>query len=126
MTPATFLILLFLFQIKHLLADFVWQSGWMVRNKGTYGHPGGIAHAGLHSLLTVPILIWTPISLLAVLAVAGAEFVLHYHIDWTKDRLLKLSGLGPQEKAYWGLTGLDQFAHQATYVGTLWVILLIV
>lgn len=125
MTHATIMVLLLLFQIKHLLADFVWQSGWMVRNKGTYGHPGGIAHAGLHSLLTVPILIWTPISLLAVLAVAGAEFVLHYHIDWTKDRLLKLSGLGPQEKAYWGLTGLDQFAHQATYVGILWVILLI-
>mgnify|MGYP001494538601 CR=1 FL=1 len=62
MTPATLLILILLFQVKHLLADFIWQTGWMVRNKGTYGHLGGIAHAGLHGLLTVPVLIWTPMT----------------------------------------------------------------
>lgn len=123
MTPVTLLILLLLFQIKHLLADFVWQTGWMVRNKGIYGHPGGIAHAGLHCLLTVPVLIWTPMATLAVLGVAAVEFVLHYHIDWTKDRLLKQSGWSPREKGYWGLTGLDQFAHQVTYVAILWLAL---
>lgn len=124
MTPATLLILLLLLQIKHLLADFVWQTGWMVSNKGTYGHPGGIVHAGLHGLLTVPVLIWTPMTPLAVVGVVAAEFVVHYHIDWTKDRLLKQSGWSPQEKGYWGLTGLDQFAHQATYVAILWLALI--
>ncbi|HKL65147.1 MAG TPA: DUF3307 domain-containing protein [Roseovarius sp.] len=123
MTPAALLVLVLLFQIKHLLADFVWQTGWMVRNKGTYGHPGGIAHAGLHAVMTMPILIWTPLTTLAVLGVAAVEFVLHYHIDWTKDQLLKRSGWSPREKGYWGLTGLDQFAHQVTYVAILWLTL---
>lgn len=123
MTPAALLVLVLLFQVKHLLADFVWQTGWMVHNKGTYGHPGGIAHAGLHALITVPVLIWTPLGTGAILGIAAVEFLLHYHIDWTKDRLLKRLGLGPKEKGYWGLTGLDQFAHQVTYVAILWLAL---
>jgi len=126
MTPAALLVLMLLFQAKHLLADFVWQTEWMVRNKGTYGHPGGIAHSGLHVLMTVPVLIWTPLGIGAVLGIAAAEFVLHYHIDWTKDRLLKRSGLTPHEKGFWGITGLDQFAHQVTYLAILWLALVIV
>lgn len=126
MTPASLLILVLLFQVKHLLADFVWQTGWMVQNKGTYGHPGGIAHAGLHALLTVPVLIWTPLTLGTVLGIAAVELVLHYHIDWTKDRLMNRTGLNPKQKGYWRLTGLDQFAHQVTYLGILWLALVIV
>lgn len=126
MTATTLLMLMLLFQIKHLLADFVWQTGWMVRNKGSYGHPAGLAHAGLHAVLTVPLLIWTPMAAGAVLGVVAVEFVLHYHIDWTKDRLTKRAALGPREKGYWALMGLDQFAHQATYVAILWVALAIV
>lgn len=126
MTANTLLILMLLFEIKHLLADFIWQSGWMVHNKGSYGHPGGIAHAGMHSLLTVPVLIWTPLTVLTVLAIAAAEFVLHYHIDWTKDRLLHRWEQTPQQKGFWALTGLDQFAHQATYVAILWLAVAVV
>ncbi len=123
MTPHMLLILLVLFQIKHLLADFLWQTGWMVANKGTYGHPGGIAHAGLHGLLSVAVLGWSPMAWGAILVGATAELVVHYHIDWTKERLLKRFGWGQQEKAYWGLVGLDQFAHQVTYIAILWVVL---
>lgn len=123
MTVTTLLILLLLFQIKHMLADFVWQTGWMVHNKGTYGHAGGIAHAGLHGLLTFPVLIWTPMIAAVALGIAVVESILHYHIDWTKDRLLKQTGWTPQDKGFWTLTGLDQFAHQLTYVAILWVAL---
>lgn len=122
MTSATLLVLVLLFQIKHLLADFVLQSGWMVRNKGIYGHPGGIAHSAMHAVMTVPVLIWTPLGMGAVLGIAACEFVLHYHTDWFKDQVLKRAGYGPTEKGYWVLMGLDQFAHQLTYVGILWVI----
>jgi len=126
MTSAVLVVLVLLFQIKHLLADFVLQSSWMVLNKGIYGHPGGIAHSATHAAMTVPVLIWTPLSIGAVLGIAAGEFVLHYHIDWIKDQALKWAGYGPTEKGYWVLMGLDQFAHQATYVGILSVILLIV
>ncbi len=122
MTHATIMVLLLLFQTKHLLADFVFQSGWMVRNKGIYGHPGGIAHSATHAAMTVPVLIWTPLGVMTVLAVAAGEFVLHYHIDWIKDQALKRVGYGPAQKGYWVLMGLDQFAHQLTYVGILWLV----
>lgn len=114
MTATTLLILLLLFRVKHLPGDFIWQTGWMVHNKGSYGHPGGTAHAGLHALLTIAVVIRTPTAVLAVLAVAGAEFVLHYHIDRTRDRLLNRWDQTPQQMGYWALTGLDKFAHQLT------------
>jgi len=49
-------------------------------------------------------------------AIALAEFVVHYHTDWAKDKLQKRAGYTPQQKGYWVLVGLDQFFHQTTYV----------
>ena len=43
-----------LFEAKHFLCDFVLQSAYQYRNKGIYGHPGGILHAGLHGLGSLP------------------------------------------------------------------------
>ncbi|MDT8329392.1 MAG: DUF3307 domain-containing protein, partial [Roseovarius sp.] len=88
-----------------------------------YWHPGGIAHAGLHALLSVAVLGWSPMTFGAILVGVTAEFVVHYHIDWTKEQLLKRLGWGQQEKAYWVLMGLDQCAHQVTYIAILWVAL---
>jgi hypothetical protein len=47
--------------------------------------------------------------------------VLHYHIDWLKDRLIRKNALTPVDKNFWTLTGIDQFAHQSTYVVMLWL-----
>lgn len=113
---ALFLILAAL-QVKHLLADYVFQSAWMVRNKGRYAHPGGLAHSGLHSALTVLVLLFTPLGLGAVLLIALGEFVIHYHMDWAKDAVLKRSTATPKDWAYWVITGLDQFVHQLTLLG---------
>jgi hypothetical protein len=41
------LIGLLLLQFWHLAADYLLQSVFMIRNKGTYGHPGVLLHAGL-------------------------------------------------------------------------------
>jgi hypothetical protein len=72
MTPEMLLLLLFLFQIKHLLADFVLQTSWMVFDKGRYGHPAGIAHAGIHGLLSAPVLLVAGLPLLpAALLILG-------------------------------------------------------
>lgn len=72
---------LILFQIKHFIADYLWQTAWMVANKGRYGHPAGLAHAGLHGTLTAPILIWAGVPVGAALMLALAEAGVHYHID---------------------------------------------
>ncbi len=126
MTGQTLLLLLLFFQVKHLLADFVLQSAWIVRNKGIYGHPGGLVHAGLHAGLSFVVMLFSPLTAATVLAIALSEMVLHYHIDWTKDRLLRRMNTNPSEWRYWVLTGADQFAHQVTYVAMLWLMLKLV
>lgn len=123
MTAAELLFLMFLFQLKHFLADYAFQTGWMVANKGRYGHMGGIAHAGLHALLTIPVLLTTAEPILAVLVIAVTEWVVHYHIDWTKSQLTRRAGLTPADKSYWTLSGADQWAHQLTYLAILWYLI---
>lgn len=123
MTAGTVLLLVFLFQVKHLLADYVFQSGWMVTTKGRYGHPGGFVHAGLHGLLTIPVLLAAPVTLVVVLIIAAAEAVLHYHIDWAKSAISHRMDLRPENKGYWVAMGADQFAHQLTYVAILALVL---
>ena len=116
------LVMLILFQTKHLVADFVFQSTWMIQTKGIYGHPGGLCHSGMHAVLGAAVLLFAPISIAMVVLISAAEFIVHYHVDWIKDRKLKDLGFTASEKGFWILAGLDQFAHQVTYVGMLLVI----
>ncbi|WP_297769233.1 DUF3307 domain-containing protein [uncultured Roseovarius sp.] len=106
-----------LFQIKHYLADFRFQTGWMVMNKGRYGHPSGLIHAALHSALSVPIFLWAGLSVWQCLTLGAAELVLHYHIDWGKARIVRLQGIDETDPRFWRYLGLDQALHQMTYLG---------
>lgn len=112
------LLLVLLLQIKHLFCDFFWQTRWMVLNKGTYGHPAGLAHAAIHAAATLLILaVYMPqVGFTMIVAVCFAEFVVHYHIDWAKDMSTKRAGVNPTEKRFWDITGTDQALHQATYL----------
>lgn len=104
--------LIIFFQIKHFLADFVWQSPYQYLNKGKYGHPGGILHAFIHGAATFFIL--PGIGLALILAVA--EAVIHYHIDWAKVKINTRYNLkADNSKYFWWLLGADQLLHQLTY-----------
>lgn len=123
MTAQTLLLLMLMFQVKHLLADFVMQSSWIVHTKGIYGRPGGLVHAGIHAAFSVGVLLFSPLSFGKIIVFALGEMAVHYHIDWSKDRLLKRMNTDPTQWRYWVLTGLDQFAHQVTYVAILLLVL---
>jgi hypothetical protein len=61
---------------KHMVADFYLQTPYQFLNKGTYGHPGGFVHAGIHVALTPLVyLVLLPSSL--VLAALGADQFVH-------------------------------------------------
>lgn len=111
-------------QIKHVLADFYLQTSWMVQTKGIYGHLGGLAHTGVHVLLSGSVLVWAGLAWWLLLAVLIVEFVVHYHTDWTKDRLVRREGVGPSDSKFWNLTGIDQFVHQLTYLAMVGVVVL--
>src|SRR5690606_10987786 len=52
---------LLILQAKHFVADFLLQTPYQFLNKGRYGHPGGLIHAGIHALSsTLAFLVITP------------------------------------------------------------------
>lgn len=105
-----------LLQVKHFICDFGLQSAFQVRTKGIYGHPGGFLHAGIHIIGTTPVFLLMRPSLWLGLGILLAEFVVHYHIDWSKEQVLRRLGLTTADGGYWIALGFDQLLHQLTYV----------
>ena len=101
---------------KHFVVDFPLQVRYQYSNKGTYGHPGGVLHAGLHAVGTLICLYW--VAPVAAWYLAMADMIIHYHIDWAKLNLNKRLGWGPTtHEEFWWLLGFDQFLHALTYIG---------
>jgi hypothetical protein len=114
MTGAALLFLI-LMEVKHCLFDFVFQTLYQARNKGTYGHRGGLLHSGLHVLGTAVVLIFFLPPLSVAIAILVGEFVVHYHIDWVKEQIMRRWVTG-QGVFFWRMMGLDQLLHQLTYI----------
>lgn len=104
---------LFCVFLKHFLCDFPFQTEYMLENKGTYGHPGGIFHAGIHALGTFAICLLFSLPYGWIALVDG---ILHYHTDWAKANLTTWYGVTPNDKLFWNLLGLDQLLHMLTYL----------
>jgi Protein of unknown function (DUF3307) len=106
---------LFWLFVKHFICDFPLQANpWMYRNKGTYLHPGGIVHAGIHGLGTL--LVLAPFIGSLALQLAAFDMLVHYHIDWAKMKLSKRYDLQPNNsERFWILLGFDQLLHHITY-----------
>jgi hypothetical protein len=103
--------------LKHAVADFYLQTPYQYLNKGTYGHPGGFIHAGIHTLLTPFVyLVLVPSSLLLALAIAAGEFVVHYHVDWLKEQVTHRNGWTTRDPGFWHALGTDQLVHGLTYL----------
>lgn len=110
------LILLSLLFTKHFIIDFPMQKPYQWMNKGTYGHPGGVLHAGLHGIGTLLCFYW--IAPMAACYLAIADMIIHYHIDWAKMNLnAKYGWKADTHEEFWILLGFDQFLHSLTYVG---------
>ena len=107
---------------KHAVADFFLQTPLIYSQKGIYGAPGGLLHAFIHILLTAPVFLLFPTGSaeLAAALLAG-EFFVHYHIDWTKEQIVRHYGWKFADRQYWCALGLDQFLHGLTYIAILWV-----
>lgn len=107
---------LVILQVKHFICDYTLQNSYQLLNKGTYLHPGGLLHAGLHALFTtVAFLVVVPTLALGLGIVVG-EFLVHYHIDWTKEQVIRHAGWTSAQTKFWWAIGFDQFLHQLTYI----------
>jgi hypothetical protein len=103
--------------LKHTIADFFLQTPYQYLNKGTYGHPGGLVHAGIHVALTPLVyLLLVPSSLLLAGAIALGEFAVHYHVDWLKEQVTHRNGWTTRDPGFWHALGADQLVHGVTYI----------
>jgi hypothetical protein len=103
-------------QVKHFVFDYLLQTPFQFRNKGTYGHFGGVLHSGMQALGTVAaFFVIAPGWALGGAIVIG-EFIVHYHVDWSKEQTLRRMKLTTTDAWYWRIYGTDQLAHQLTYV----------
>src|SRR5262249_51160555 len=114
--PLVLLSALALFQLKHFVCDFALQTPRQIRAKGNYGQLAGLEHAGLHAVASLPALLVLTQSQAAIVFAIIGEFLVHYHVDWTKARIDKWWGFSNQSTAYWIVFGFDQLVHQATYL----------
>jgi len=105
-----------LFEFKHFLCDFVLQNAYQYRNKGIYGHPGGLIHAGLHTIGSLPAILALQAGGGIVVVFLAAEYLAHYHIDWSKEQINTRCSLDAHNPVYWSVFGADQMLHQLTYV----------
>lgn len=109
-------LLLTFFALKHFIVDFLLQQKYQYSNKGTYGHPGGLLHAGLHGLGTAAAL-WIFADPVWCILMAVFDSVAHYHIDWAKTNINARMGWGPNtHEEFWWLLGFDQLLHSLTYI----------
>ena len=122
--------------LKHFIFDFTrLQTPWMYLNKGTYGHLGGVAHALIHAVTTLPLLLFFAQSenhpfgmilgpVIAVSSCLSFEFLVHYHMDWLKMNWCRKKGYkADTHTQFWWWLGVDQLVHGLTYVYILWVTL---
>lgn len=119
------LLLFFLLQVKHFYADFVIQTYMQTVKKGVYFDPVGISHSLDHCWATLLSLLvfnsFYAINPVTIILMSIIEALIHYHIDWTKVRFGSKDMTKP---AFWSEFGLDQLAHQVTYIAMVYVILL--
>jgi hypothetical protein len=111
------LILLLLLQIKHCYADFVLQTYMQTIKKGVWMDPIGISHTLDHvycSLIALLLFsLFVPLSAFSILLVAVVEGIIHYLVDYSK---VKYGSKDNTKPIFWTQFGLDQLAHQATYL----------
>lgn len=119
------LILLLLLQLKHYIADFAIQTYQQTIRKGIYKDPVGISHSMDHICLTLIILLifnaFHTLNPLMIFLLAVTEGIIHYHIDYVKVRY---GSKDVTTHCFWNQFGLDQFAHQVTYLGMAYLLLI--
>ena len=118
LTPeiAHLLFLLVLLQIKHFICDGPLQTKAMVDAKSIYGAQLGLTHAGLHGIGTFAVFVISGFDARLAAALALADFVLHYHIDFTKENIVKGQGWTFKDGPFWWALSADQMLHHLTYL----------
>lgn len=106
------MLLLVAFIVKHFLADYLWQTEYMLRKTAQTGWQLPLlSHAGFHGLLTSLILL-PPCGLQVSVLLGMLDFCIHFVVDYWKAQKYKAVFAS---KAFWIGLGFDQMLHHLTY-----------
>ena len=123
-TIETVLLLILGLEIKHFVADYTLQFGWMIKGKKSLSHAGGYVHAGIHAMGSLIVLLFFGFPTWLILVLAIGELVVHYLLDFSKARFGDDFSSAEQPRKYWALNGLDQLFHHITYIAMAWLVVI--
>jgi hypothetical protein len=93
--------------------------------KGVWLHPIGISHTLDHVYSTLVVILafsfFVPLSVGAIIFVTFVEGLVHYFVDFTK---VKYGCKDNTKPVFWTQFGLDQLAHELTYLWMVWYLLI--
>jgi hypothetical protein len=115
------LLVLVVLQVKHLICDGPLQTLRMVQEKSYYGRLHGLLHALVHLVGTGLVLALFGIPLQMVAMLAALDGVIHYHVDYLKNTLLRIKSWSTNDAPYWWAFTADQMLHHTTYVLLVWL-----
>jgi len=117
------LLLLILLQVKHWYADFKIQTYMQTVKKGVWLDPIGMTHTRDHIYSSIVVLsvfwIFFPFPIFYIPLLVCLEGAYHYIVDYTKVRYGSKDNTTP---LFWNQFGLDQMAHQLSYIAIAWFI----
>ena len=122
-SAAGILLLLALLQLKHALCDGPLQTAGMVKDKGRYGERAGIVHAGLHGAGSFLAVFLFGMAAIPALALAAADALIHYHVDFAKETMVRRNGWSHDSARFWWALMADQLLHQLTYLAMAFAII---
>lgn len=125
MTAIELIILISIFQLKHFLADYIFQGKYML---GKFKDKGWemplLAHTSVHMLMTYLIVLYYLPWYYALLLSIG-DMCTHFLIDRFKVVVSKGYD-SSKDKEFWWWLGADQMAHHFTHYAIAFTVLILV
>jgi Protein of unknown function (DUF3307) len=117
------LLLLVALQVKHVVCDGPLQTLDMVRDKSVYGRPKGLLHGLVHALGCALVFAFWGLPLYLVATLALLDGIIHYHIDFSKENIVKRLGWTHSDGPFWWAIITDQTLHHMTAILLVWLAL---
>lgn len=112
--------LLVIYQVKHFVADYLFQNVWMLQKSRPgwdFALPLG-THCAVHSLFTLGIVLYVNP---AYWWLALVDLVTHFVMDRIKAGPRYLGRFADmRSKAFWMSYGFDQMVHHLTHIWICW------
>lgn len=114
---ALVLFLLILFNVKHFLADYVFQTRYMLpKVNAKHWFRPLLAHCGVHGALTW-FVTFLPIGMWAFL-IAALDILIHFVVDYWKAQIARYP---LNSRPFWIAFGADQLLHSLTYIALAYI-----